>query len=174
MARPFLTRFTSSAYFNRAYDTGFYPIIGLNRPSLEFGWGFTYFDKNSKLQINGAVGFMASMENYATHIKRGRIPAQWAIGYKFDNGLLIGAVGYDYRQVTGDSGPPPFLALLRAWGTRSGPASAITLSAGCPWSSTFAITNSTIGRTSSTGTRPLPRSRRSSRPLRRWTLRPRA
>ena len=53
------------------YDTGLYPIIGLNRPSLELGWGFTYFDKNSKLQINGALGFMTSLENYATQYHDG-------------------------------------------------------------------------------------------------------
>ena len=85
------------------YDTGFYPIIGLNRPSLDLGWAFTYFDKNSKLQFNGAVGFMTSMENDATQYQTGNeFHAEWAIGYKFDNGLLIGAVGYDYRQVTGE------------------------------------------------------------------------
>ena len=84
------------------YDTGFTPIIGLNRPSIEVGWGFTYFDKNSKLQFNGAVGFMTSMENDATQYQTGNeLHAQWAIGYKFDNGLLLGAVGYDYRQLTG-------------------------------------------------------------------------
>lgn len=26
------------------YDTGFYPITGLNRPSLDVGWAFTWFD----------------------------------------------------------------------------------------------------------------------------------
>ena len=103
------------------YNTGFYPIIGLNRPSLDLGWAFTYFDKNSKLQINGAVGFMTSMENDATQYQTGNeFHAEWAIGYKFDNGLLIGVVGYDYRQLTGDFGPGallgPFESLVDAVG----------------------------------------------------------
>ena len=38
------------------YDTGFTPIIGLNWPSIEVGWGFTYFDKNSKLQLQRRRG----------------------------------------------------------------------------------------------------------------------
>ena len=104
------------------YDTGFYPIIGLNRPSLDLGWAFTYFDKNSKLQINGAVGFMASMENYATQYQTGNeFHAEWAIGYKFDNGLLIGVVGYDYRQLTGDSGPGALLGPFESLGDAVGP-----------------------------------------------------
>ena len=102
--------FSHTAYFlmvvpTGRYSTGFYPIIGLNRPSFDIGWGFTYFDKNSKIQINGAVGFMASVENYATQYQTGdEFHAEWAIGYKFDNGLVLGVVGYDYRQLTGDSG----------------------------------------------------------------------
>ncbi len=104
------------------YDTGFYPIIGLNRPSLELGWAFTYFDKNSKLQINGAVGFMGSLENDATHYQTGdEFHAQWAVGYKFDNGLLIGVVGYDYRQLTGDRGAPPILGSFESLGDAVGP-----------------------------------------------------
>jgi len=104
------------------YDTGFTPIIGLNRPSIEVGWGFTYFDKNSKLQFNGAVGFMTSMENDATQYQTGNeLHAQWAIGYKFDNGLLLGAVGYDYRQLTGDSGPGALLGPFESLGDAVGP-----------------------------------------------------
>ena len=102
--------FSHTAYFlmvvpTGRYNTGFNPIVGLNRPSFDIGWGFTYFDKNSKIQINGAVGFMASVENYATQYQTGdEFHAEWAIGYKFDNGLVLGVVGYDYRQLTGDSG----------------------------------------------------------------------
>jgi hypothetical protein len=104
------------------YDTGFYPLIGMNRPSLDIAWAFTYFDKNSKLQINGSVGFMASMENDATQYQTGNeFHAEWAIGYKFDNGLLIGVVGYDYRQITADSGSGAILAPFKSLGDAVGP-----------------------------------------------------
>ncbi|MGA7324926.1 MAG: transporter [Rhodomicrobium sp.] len=93
------------------YERGFAPILGLNRPSLDLGWGFTYFDKASKIEINGAIGFMASLENNVTQYQTGNeFHAEWAIGYKFDNALEIGVVGYDYRQLTGDSGPGAILA----------------------------------------------------------------
>ena len=87
------------------YAPGFYPLTGFNRPSLDIGWAFTWFEKNTKLQFNGAVGFMASLENNETQIQTGdEFHAEWAIGYKFDNGLILGVAGYDYRQITGDSG----------------------------------------------------------------------
>ncbi len=104
------------------YGTGFYPILGLNRTSLDVGWAFTWFDKNSKIQINGALGFMASLENDATQYKTGdEGHLEWAIGYKFDNGLEIGVVGYDYRQLTGDSGPGALLGPFESSGDAVGP-----------------------------------------------------
>jgi hypothetical protein len=104
------------------YHTGFYPIIGLNRPSLDIGWAFTYFDKDSKVEIDGAVGFMTSGENWDTQYQTGNeFHAEWAIGYKFDNGLEIGVVGYDYRQLTGDSGPGAILGPFISSGDAVGP-----------------------------------------------------
>ncbi len=87
------------------YQPGFYPLTGFNRPSLDVGWAFTWFEKNTKLQFNGAIGFMASLENEDTQYQTGdEFHAEWAVGYKFDNGLILGVAGYDYRQLTGDSG----------------------------------------------------------------------
>lgn len=87
------------------YATGFYPLVGFNRPSFDLGWSFTYFDKTSKLEVSAAFGFMASLENDATQYQTGdEFHLEWAVGYRFDNGLTLGVVGYDYRQITGDSG----------------------------------------------------------------------
>jgi hypothetical protein len=128
--------FSHTAYFlmvipTGRYSTGFYPIIGLNRPSFDIGWGFTYFDKNSKIQINGAVGFMASVENYATQYQTGdEFHAEWAIGYKFDNGLVLGVVGYDYRQLTGDSGSGATLGPFESSGDAVGPGLSYTTQVG--------------------------------------------
>jgi hypothetical protein len=84
--------------------------LGLHRAVPRPRLAFTYFDKNSKLQINGAIGFMTSWEESATQYQTGNeFHAEWAIGYKFDNGLLLGVVGYDYRQLTGDSSPGAIL-----------------------------------------------------------------
>lgn len=103
------------------YHTGFYPIIGLNRQSVDIGWAFTYFDKDSKLQFNGAVGFMASQENFAAQYQTGNeFHAEWAIGYMLDKELEIGVAGYDYRQLTGDSGPGAILGPFESSGDAVG------------------------------------------------------
>ena len=88
------------------YDTGFQPNIGLNRPSVDVGWAFTWSEKTSKLQFNGAFGFTFSVENDETDYKTGNeFHFEWAIGREVYQGLVIGIVGYNYRQISGDSGP---------------------------------------------------------------------
>ena len=87
------------------YQRGFVPIIGLNRPSIDTGWAFTWSDTASKLQVNGTVGVTFNFENDVTNYESGdEFHAEWAVGYELIKGLVIGVVGYDYRQLTGDSG----------------------------------------------------------------------
>lgn len=87
------------------YEPGFFPIIGLHRPGIDSGWAFTWTDKASKLQFNGAVGFNFNFENDRTdYLSGNEVHFEWAVGYEAMQGLLIGVVGYDWRQVTGDSG----------------------------------------------------------------------
>jgi hypothetical protein len=51
------------------------------------------------------VGFTFNFENDKTdYLSGNEFHFEWAIGYEFTPGLIIGVVGYDYRQVTGDSG----------------------------------------------------------------------
>jgi hypothetical protein len=112
--------FSHSVYFSIVAPTGRY-----------IGWAFTYFDKNSKLQLNAAIGFMTSLENYATQYQTGdEFHVEWAIGYKFDNGLIFGLVGYDYRQVTGDSGPGAILGPFESSGDAIGPGLSYTTKIG--------------------------------------------
>jgi len=87
------------------YETGFNPIIGLHRPGIDTGWAFTWTDKASKLQFNGALGVTFNFENTATDYKTGNeFHFEWAVGREILPGLVFGLVGYDYRQLTGDSG----------------------------------------------------------------------
>ncbi len=87
------------------YDVGLSPILGLNRPGIDTGWAFTWSDKRTKLQFNGAVGFNFNFENTATNYLSGNeVHFEWAIGPEVCQGLVIGVVGYDWRQLTGDSG----------------------------------------------------------------------
>ena len=87
------------------YETGFNPIIGLHRPGIDTGWAFTWTDKANKLQFNGAAGVMFNFENTETDYKTGNeFHFEWAVGRELLPGLVFGLVGYDYRQLTGDSG----------------------------------------------------------------------
>jgi hypothetical protein len=87
------------------YDTGFFPIVGLHRPGIDSGWAFTWTHKASKLQFNGAVGFNFNFENDRTdYLSGNEVHFEWAVGYEVMQGLVVGVVGYDWRQLTGDSG----------------------------------------------------------------------
>lgn len=102
--------FSHTAYIQIVAPTGKYdpdglqPNIGLNRPGIDLGWSFTW--TASQLQVNGAAGVTFNQENTDTDYKSGTdFHFEWAVGYEVCKGLVIGIVGYDYRQITGDSGP---------------------------------------------------------------------
>jgi hypothetical protein len=87
------------------WQPGFSPIIGLHRPGIDTGWAVTWTDRTKKLQLNGAVGFTFNFENTATNYQSGNeFHFEWAAGLEFAPGLMVGVVGYDYRQLTPDSG----------------------------------------------------------------------
>jgi hypothetical protein len=86
------------------WDPGFSPIIGLHRPSIDTGWAFTWTDPAKKLQLNGATGITFNFENTATNYTSGNeFHFEWAAGLELVPGFVLGVVGYDYRQLTGDS-----------------------------------------------------------------------
>ena len=102
--------FSHTAYVQVVAPTGKYdpnglqPNIGLNRPGIDVGWAFTW--TVSKLQVNGAAGVTFNSENKETNYDSGTdFHFEWAIGYEICTGLVLGVVGYDYRQISGDSGP---------------------------------------------------------------------
>jgi hypothetical protein len=87
------------------WQPGFSPIIGLHRPGIDTGWAFTWANQETKIQLNGTLGFTFNFENTETNYESGdEFHFEWAIGREFATGLVIGIVGYDYRQITGDSG----------------------------------------------------------------------
>lgn len=96
------------------YGEGFYPSIGLNRWILDTGWAFTWTEQTSKLQFNGAFGFSFSAENEETNYKSGNdFHFEWAIGREITHGLMFGIVGYNYRQISGDSGSGAVLGAFK-------------------------------------------------------------
>ena len=53
------------------YDTGFFALIGLNRPGIDIGWSFTWTEKTTKLQFNGTTGITFNFENNVTDYDSG-------------------------------------------------------------------------------------------------------
>jgi len=87
------------------WSSGFAPNIGLHRPGVDLGWAFTWVDPQTKFQANGTLGVTFNFENTETDYKTGNeFHFEWALGVECSPGLVIGAIGYDYRQFTDDSG----------------------------------------------------------------------
>lgn len=105
------------------YADGFEPNIGLNRPGIDTGWGFTWTEPTSKLQLNGTFGITFNFENTVTDYKSGTdFHFEWAIGREVCTGVVLGVAGYDYRQLTGDSGSGAILGPLKGSVDAIGPA----------------------------------------------------
>jgi hypothetical protein len=97
------------------WKPGFEPIIGFHRPGIDTGWAFTWVDKPSKIQLNGTAGFTFNFENTATNYQSGNeFHWEWAIGREVTQGLVLGIVGYDYRQLERDSGPTAIASTIKA------------------------------------------------------------
>jgi len=87
------------------WERFFEPITGFYRPGVDTGWAFTWTDRKKVVQLNGTVGFTFNAENTATNYQSGNeFHFEWAAGMEIAPGLIIGVVGYDYRQITNDSG----------------------------------------------------------------------
>lgn len=87
------------------YQTGFYPIVGLNRPDTDVSWGATYMEPTNKIELSGTVGVTLEGYNNLTSYRSGTsIHFEEGISKHFDNGVRIGAFSYQYDQITGDSG----------------------------------------------------------------------
>jgi len=103
------------------WEKGFSPIVSFNRPGIDTGWAFTWTDKPTKLQVSGTAGFTFNFENTATNYQSGDdFHWEWAVGFECVKGLVLGVVGYDYRQISGDSGSGdklgPFMGSVDAIG----------------------------------------------------------
>lgn len=101
----FHTAYISALLPTGTYEPGFSPSTGLNRPAIDAGWAFTWIEPESKLQLDAQLGLTYNFVNDATDYQSGmELHFEWAVAKDFGNGLTLGIVGYDYRQLTGDTG----------------------------------------------------------------------
>jgi len=98
------------------YDTGFFAIIGLNRPGFDVSWGATYMDPTG-IEVSGTLGFTIEGYNTLTSYRSGdALHFEESLSKHFGNGFRAGVYSYQYDQITADSGAG---ARLGAFETRA-------------------------------------------------------
>jgi hypothetical protein len=79
--------------------------LGIGHGAIDAGGGYTYFDPEKGHEFSAVIGATYNFINPATQYRNG-IDAHldWGASQFLSASLQVGAVGYVYDQVTGDSG----------------------------------------------------------------------
>ena len=97
------------------YDPTRLATMGLGHWATDAGAGYTYLNEQIGFEWSAVVGLTYNSINPYTQYRSG-IDAHldWAISPYLSEKLHIGAVGYAYNQLTGDSGASPALGGFRS------------------------------------------------------------
>jgi hypothetical protein len=87
------------------YDRTSLSNLGIGHYALDGGVGYTYLDPQSGYELSAVGGFTNNYTNPYTNYKNGvDFHLDWGASKFLTKQLFIGAVGYVYDQLTGDSG----------------------------------------------------------------------
>ncbi len=87
------------------YDTGTGVNLGKNRYAVEPALGYTYLNEENGREVSAGLGYTINFKNTKTEYRTGdEFHADLILGQHLPNGMMLGAAGYWYEQVTGDSG----------------------------------------------------------------------
>jgi hypothetical protein len=96
--------------------------LGLGHWAADAGAGYTYQNEQTKFEWTVVAGLTYNFINPATQYQSGvDAHIDWAISQYVSEKWHIGAVGYVYRQLTGDSGPGATLGEFKSRVTGIGP-----------------------------------------------------
>ena len=88
-----------------AYKSTRLANIGIGHAALDSGGGYTYFNPETGHEFSAVGGFTYNWTNTSTDYKNGiDFHLDWGASQFLSKQVLVGAVGYLYQQVTGDSG----------------------------------------------------------------------
>lgn len=88
-----------------AYDPNSLANIGIGHGAIDGGGGYTYFDPKTGHEFTAVGGFTYNFINPSTNYQNGiDFHLDMAASQFLSKQLFVGAVGYVYQQVTGDSG----------------------------------------------------------------------
>ena len=89
-----------------AYDINRMSALGLGHWAVDGGMGYTYFNEKAGIELSVVAGLTYNFVNPYTDYRSGiDWHVDWALSPYVSEKMLIGAVGYFYGQVTGDSAP---------------------------------------------------------------------
>jgi hypothetical protein len=87
------------------YDRTSLANIGIGHYALDGGVGYTYFDPKTGHELSAVAGLTHNYINPYTNYQNGLdFHLDWGMSQFLSKQVLIGAVGYVYNQLTGDSG----------------------------------------------------------------------
>jgi len=99
--------------------------LGIGHGAIDAGGGYTYFNPQTGMEFSAVAGFTYNFTNTATDYKNG-IDSHLDLAFsKFvSKQFFVGAVGYVYNQLTGDTGSGaklgPFKSRVEAIGPQAG------------------------------------------------------
>jgi hypothetical protein len=88
-----------------AYERGRIINLGIGHGSIDGGGGYTYFNPKTGTEFSAVAGLTYNFRNAATDYQNGiDFHLDWAASQFVSKQVFVGAVGYVYHQLTGDSG----------------------------------------------------------------------
>lgn len=113
-----------------AYNPGRLANVGIGHGGIDSGLGYTYLDQAGR-EFSVVTGFTYNFKNPDTDYRNGiNWHVDWGMSQALSKQVLIGAVGYYYRQITGDSGSGAVLGPFKSRVAGIGPQISLILPAG--------------------------------------------
>jgi len=104
------------------YDPARLASIGLGHWAADAGAGYTYLDEHRGFEWSAVAGMTYNFINPYTQYQSGvDVHLDWAISPYLSERMHIGAVGYYYDQLSGDSGPGARLGDFKSRVAGAGP-----------------------------------------------------
>jgi hypothetical protein len=93
-----------------AYESTRLANLGIGHGAFDGGAGYTYFNPQTGHELSAVTGFTYNFKNTSTNYENGvDWHLDWGASQFLSKQVHVGAVGYFYQQVSGDSGGSPLL-----------------------------------------------------------------
>jgi len=128
----FALRWNAGVHNYLAYITGDIPVgsysstrlanIGIGHAAIDVGGGYTYFNPQTGHEFSAVLGFTGNFKNTETQYTSGvDMHLDWGASQFLSKQLLIGLVGYVYKEIGCDSGTGDRVGCFRSQVAGVGP-----------------------------------------------------